>query len=48
MKTLEEVRGRIAEIDARIKAERKLRAMWAAFERALVEENKRNPKVDDE
>ncbi len=48
MKTLKEVRERIAEIDARIKAERQLRAMWTAFERALVEENKRNPKVNDE
>lgn len=36
--TLSEVREKIAEIDARIKAEKKLRAKWTAYKRALEAE----------
>lgn len=33
---LSEVREKIAEIDARIKAEKKLRCKWTAYERCLT------------
>jgi hypothetical protein len=47
MLTLEEVREKLAEIDARIKAEKKLRTMWAGVERALVAEAAMNePRKD--